>query len=48
MSPDVVEWLLALVNSVTLNAGGDDFEEVAAIVVKAKRELAAQLDVDPA
>lgn len=47
MSPEVIAWLQGLVNSVTLNVGAEDFEEVAALVTKAKRELAQAVDALP-
>ena len=41
MSPDVARFLLDLLGAQTLRAGADDFETVASLVVRAKRELAA-------
>lgn len=46
MSREVLVFLSRLLAQVTLSAGADDFEETAALVVKARRELAAALD-DP-
>jgi len=43
MSPEVLRLLSDLLRQVTLNAAGDDFEEAAALVIKAKRELAEAL-----
>lgn len=42
-SPDVVGLFNTLLSQVTLNAGADDFAEVAALVTKAKREVASAL-----
>lgn len=40
-SPDVLDLFRRLLMNVTVSAAADDFEEVAALVVKAKRELSA-------
>lgn len=43
MSDDVAVFLLNLLNQVSLNAGADDFESSALLVIKAKKELAEGL-----
>lgn len=42
-STEVIVFLSRLLHTVTLNVNGEDFEETAALSVKAKRELAAAL-----
>ncbi len=46
VSDDVAVFLLNLLNSVSLNAGAEDFESSALLVIKAKRELAEGLSGD--
>lgn len=40
MSKELAAFLLQLVNAQQLNAGADDFEQVAALVVEARKMLA--------
>lgn len=42
LSPETVEFLLGVVSSLSLSASAPDFESTAALIVKAKRELAEQ------
>lgn len=44
LSKDSAALLLELLANVTVNVGGDDFEEVALRLVAAKRELVAVID----
>lgn len=46
-SPDVLNLFVTLLGQVTLNAGADDFDEVAATVSRAKKELASALAEPP-
>lgn len=41
LSKPVAEFVLQIVNSVTLSAGAPDFEEQAAMIVRAQHELSA-------
>lgn len=47
VSDDVAVFLLNLLNNVSLNAGADDFESSALVVIKAKKELAEGLSSEP-
>lgn len=39
MSPETVSWLLALLDTLTLNAGAADFDEAVGHVQRARAEL---------
>jgi len=43
MSPDTAEFLMRLLDSVSLSVGADDFEATALAAIKAKAELRAVL-----
>lgn len=43
MSPDTVEFLLELLNRVSVSAADPNLEQATAAIVKARRELEAQL-----
>lgn len=46
MSPETIRFLLGLLDGLTLNAGAPDFEDAFQNIVKARRELQAQLPAD--
>lgn len=48
LSPEVVAWLLQVVNGMSVNVGAPDFAEAAALAQQAKAELAALVQQESA